>query len=300
VDLYAVAAGPGGAPHVRVFNADGSERFSFFAYASQFTGGMSVATADVTGDGVDDIVTGALSGGGPHVQVFDGTTLAVIRSFFAYDSRFRGGVHVSAGDVTGDGVADITTAAGGGGGPHVQVFDGVSGAVVHSFFAYDPRFTGGVRVTAGDVTGDGVADLITAAGSGGGPHVKAFDGRTLAEVRSFFAYDPGFGGGVNVAAGDATGDGVSDFVVGQAGLGSQVRVIDGRTLTPLTTFNPLGGFTGGVRVAVADMTDDGLAEIVVGAGPGGGPRLQAWTVGGVNLFDRFTYDPAFTRGVSVG
>jgi len=27
------------------------------------------------------------------------------------------------------------------------------------FFAYDPRFTGGVRVAQGDVNGDGVADF---------------------------------------------------------------------------------------------------------------------------------------------
>ncbi|MFX8645089.1 hypothetical protein ABTM18_20385, partial [Acinetobacter baumannii] len=80
-----------------------------FAYDPGFTGGISVTTADINGDGVDDIITGALSGGGPHVQVFDGTDLHVLRSFFAYDPGFRGGVQVAAGDVTGDGIADIIT-----------------------------------------------------------------------------------------------------------------------------------------------------------------------------------------------
>jgi FG-GAP repeat protein len=69
-----------------------------------------------------------------------------------------------------------------------------------SFFAYSPAFTGRLRVAAGDVNGDGVADIITAAGPGGGPHVKIFDGVTFAEIGSFFAYAPSFTAGVYVAA----------------------------------------------------------------------------------------------------
>ncbi len=69
---------------------------------------------------------------------------------------------------------------------------------VASFFAYDPAFSGGVTVAAADLTGDGVAEIITGAGPGGGPHVRAFNlaGGTPIELTSFFAYDPAFSGGV--------------------------------------------------------------------------------------------------------
>jgi hypothetical protein len=57
-------------------------------------------------------------------------------------------------------------------------------------------------VGAGDVNGDGVAELLTAAGPGAGPHVKAFTiAGGVTEAASFFAYDPAFAGGVFVAGG---------------------------------------------------------------------------------------------------
>jgi hypothetical protein len=158
------------------------------SFAQSFQGGVRVAAGDVNSDGVADIITAAGPGGGPHVKVFDGRSGGELRSFFAYDPAFKGGVFVAAGDVNGDGRADIVTGAGAGAGPHVKVFDGATGAELRSFMAYGPAFTGGVFVAAGDVNGDGAADIITGAGAGGGPHVKVFDGKTGAELKSYFPF----------------------------------------------------------------------------------------------------------------
>ena len=93
----------------------------------------------------------------------------------------------------------IITGADGGVGGHVKVFDGTSGTLLQSFFAYD-GFSGGVRVAAGDLNGDGFDDIITGAGPGGvGGHVKVFDGTSGTLLQSFFAYD-GFNGGVFVSS----------------------------------------------------------------------------------------------------
>jgi hypothetical protein len=95
----------------------------------------------------------------------------------------------------------VLTGAGPGGTPHVRFFDGRGDTLLANFFAFDPAFAGGVRVAAADLNGDGRADLVTAAGPGGGPHVRAFDGGSLAELDGFFAFAPAFAGGVFVAAG---------------------------------------------------------------------------------------------------
>lgn len=84
---------------------------------------------------------------------------------------------------------------------------------------------GGVRVAAGDLDGDGRAEIITAPGFGGGPLVKVFDRRTGGLLLAYNAYDAGFVGGVDVAAGDVNGDGKMDVITG-AGVAPPVKVFE--------------------------------------------------------------------------
>jgi subtilisin-like proprotein convertase family protein len=160
------------------------------------------------------LVTGAGPGGGPHVRLFlldtAGNVNALGVGFFAYDPAFAGGVNVTVADLNNDGSPEIITGPGGGGGPHVRIFtvNRATGDVTPvglGFFAYDPAFTGGVRVTAVDVDGDNLPEIITGPGGGGGPHMRVFKvdmatGNAVAIGPEFFAYDPGFTGGVSVGA----------------------------------------------------------------------------------------------------
>jgi FG-GAP-like repeat len=296
-----LAPGGGSDPVVRILDSSGSA-LSFFAYPG-FRGGVRVALGDVNGDGIVDVITGPGPTGGPHVRVFSGTNLSELASFYAYDPSFGGGIFVAAGDVNGDGRADIITGAGASGGPHVRVFSGADLTELASFFAYDPGFAGGVSVAAGDVNGDGRADIITGAGPGGGPHVRVFSGADLTELASFFAYNPFFPGGVSVASLDFNGDGRADIVTAPGpGGGPHVRVFSGANVAELAGFfayDPL--FTGGVSVAGADFDRDGRPELVTGAGPGGGPHVITFRVPDLVVTGSFfAFDPFFTGGVTIG
>jgi PKD domain/FG-GAP-like repeat len=319
--LTVYGADAGGGPMVVAYDTRGlgltlTPAFSFFAYDSGFRGGVRVASADINGDSLADIITAAGPGGGPHVKVFDGATGDVIFSFFAYGAGFAGGVYVASGDVNHDGVPDIVTGAGAGGGPHVKVFDGKTGQEIRSFFAYDAGFHGGVRVAAADVNGDGFADIITGAGPGGGPHVRVFDGKTGAILNEFFAYPASFAGGVNVTAGDINNDGQVEIITGPGvGGGPLVRIfpaLGGQLTTQFNAFPP--GFPGspppvtsdqlwssGVYVGVTDLNNDGVPDLVVGPGAGRISKVRLFNGPTLALANEYTvFDPAFLGGAFVG
>ncbi|QGJ68784.1 Hypothetical protein PBC10988_4460 [Planctomycetales bacterium 10988] len=285
-----------GAPSiVRVLDASGSELRNFAPYTEAFTGGVRVATGDINGDGVLDIVTAAGPGGGPHIQVFDSSTGELItggvNNFYAYDPAFTGGVFVAVGDVNDDGYDDIVTSPDAGGGPHVKVFDGQTGAVITEFFAYDPGFTGGVRVAMGDVNNDDMAEVITAPGAGHEPYVRVFDGNNstgipiVGPTTNFLAYDASIMVGLYVASGDVDGDGFDDIITAPgAGGGPHIRVFDSVEANLIQDFYAYDtSFTGGVRVASADLNSDRHFDILTVPGPGGGPHTRAFN--GVDASD---------------
>ncbi|MFO0796118.1 MAG: putative Ig domain-containing protein [Gemmataceae bacterium] len=272
------APGPTAPPLVVAYSgADGAVVGSFFSHEPGFLGGVFVAVGDVTGDGRSEVVAGAGGGGGARVTVTDPLTGTQLASFFAYDPGFRGGVRVAVADLDGDGVAEVVTAPGEGGGPHVRVFDGAGRNRGRDFFAYAPDFRGGVAVAAGDTDGDGAADVITAPGAGGAAHVKVFDGPTGAVLASYLAFDPSARGGAWVAAGDVDGNGLADAVVGAgAGADPVVGVFGGRGTQFAGWQVYETRFRGGVRVAAADLDGDAFADVLTGPGEGGGPRITAW------------------------
>jgi uncharacterized repeat protein (TIGR01451 family)/fimbrial isopeptide formation D2 family protein len=207
-------------------------------------------------------------------------------------------------------------------GPFVRVIDPDTGADrIIPFFAYEPRFRGGVRVYGADVTGDGIPEILTAPGPGRPGEVRVFSetGVPLPQY-NFFPFGRGYTGGIEIAAGSVTAAGTTQIVAGQS-RGGTVRVFNVTpgapspvASSPIRQLQPYGAaFRGGVTVATADLgtfagstrtspTPDGITELVTGSGPGlpatvkvynGVPTRPAL----INAFRAIA--PGYARGVAV-
>jgi hypothetical protein len=246
----------------------GEEIHRLVPFEAAFVGGIYVAAGDVNRDGFDDIIVGAGETGGARVRVFSGKDRSTLADYFAIDDvNFRGGVRVAAGDINGDRYPDVVAAAGERGGPRIALWDGyylrpdrTPRKLTGDFFAFEPSVRNGSFVAAGDLDGDGIAEVIAGAGPGGGPRVVAFDGRGLGRegvvqpVASFFAFDPSDRRGVRVAIKEFDGDGKADLLTG-SGTRPVVATFSGASVLvtdspdPLSELDVLSGFNGGVFVA---------------------------------------------------
>jgi hypothetical protein len=268
--------------------------------------------ADVSGDGHADLIVGAT--GESRVYVFDGRasglihTLSLPASAVCGSDRCRFGSAVAGGDLTGDGRAEVIVGA-----PHedvdgnvsqgrAYVFNGDTGALIVTLNtpAPQPTATFGAAVAAGDVTGDGRADVIV-----GAPgqclrtpilicagQVFVLDGRSAALLHTLSSPSPSINGqfGISVAAGDVSGDSRAEVVVGAPGESAGGRAEQGGVhifsvaLFRPDPFAPPGvsvrsvtasgrpvcdrgapGCWFGFDVALASVTRSGLMDIVIGA-----------------------------------
>ncbi len=171
-----VAAQHGGGPHVLVYNINGLILTNFMAYDPNFRGGINITTADIDGDGKDEIVTGPQLGA-PHVQYFQIRPNELKRlspGFYAFGRDYRGGVSVAGVDTDGDGTKELLVGVGEDATPLVRVYN-IKEELLNEFFVYATSFLGGVNIAGGDVDGDGADELLTVPRGDGGPSVRVIN-----------------------------------------------------------------------------------------------------------------------------
>ena len=332
---YVVFGGPGALPAILSLSTlNGTNGFKLNGVAAGDFSGWSVASAgDVNGDGYDDMIVGA-----PHALGFAGDSYVVFGKPGGFAANLdlanlngangfrltgvaagdRSGTSVaSAGDVNGDGYDDMIVGA-----PHALGFAGVSYVVFGKAGGFAPNLdlssldgtsgfklsgtaaaelTGFSVASAGDVNGDGFADLIVggygSAGGNGAAYVilgKAsgfsanLDLSSLTGVNGFKLSDSAHeeAGWSVASAGDITGDGFDDVIVGarfaspHGGYSGASYVVFGKAggfaaNLDLAGLNGTNGFKlsgvsalddTGVSVASAgDFNGDGFADLIVGA-----------------------------------
>jgi serralysin len=245
---------------------------------------------------------GSPAGAAPVVRLIDAVNgQDLFPPFLAYNADFRGGVRVAVGDVNGDGYKDIVTSPGPGGTAFVAVYSGLSGKLLTSFRAYNDSFQGGAYVAVADVNGDKRADIITAAGEGGGPHVRVFDGATFAEIRGFMAYPTTYVGGVTVAAGDVDGDGKAEVITAPVSgptTTNDVRVfsVTANSHKLVTNFS-IADATAGVNIATANIDGDKKVEIIVGPTNNVNSKVRVFNGASVEIGSFNAFDTVLAGGI---
>jgi hypothetical protein len=320
-DRFAVGSDNGRTATVTVFNSDGTVRFTVRPFGSSYTTGVKVATGDVTGDGVEDVVVGTAGGIAGRVRVIDGVTGRLRSGSVFSSSSYTGQVEVAVGDVTGDGVDDIAVATNEGS-PRARVYRGGDFARLADFkpVSGSGSYLGRARVDLADVNADGRADLVVSGRYSTGTHVAGYSGATIRSggtpsraFQQFVLTGPGFEEGANLAAGDLSGDGYADLVFGSGWGASRVLALSGKDLvlagarTTLVDVTPVGpGYDNGVRVGLRDLDGDGRDDLLLGSGPESGNRVVGYNgrdltpTGLPPLALDFTVYAGFTGGLYVG
>lgn len=177
------------------------------------------------------------------------------------------------GEVDGDGIPDLILGAPAGDPPTIRIHRGSDGSLLENITVYSPGFTGGVRVAAGDLDGDGRVEIIAAPGPGPEEEVRVFDGRTLTLRLSFLPYLEGWRNGIFVACGRTTPARAVSIVTGSdRGGGPHVKIYSarGEDLFGFMALDP--DLRTGVRVRCQDANADGVEDLLILPGdPAAGP-----------------------------
>ncbi|MEO1085572.1 MAG: hypothetical protein AAFY88_15130, partial [Acidobacteriota bacterium] len=228
--------------------------------------GWTSLVADFNNDGQDDLAVGALLGDGPagtradagEIHIFFGPfqpgTLSLAAgdedvTIYGVDPDGRFGYVTEAHDVNGDGAVDLIAGApSGAGSVHVEFGPFSAGTIDFAAGAADVTINGagtdllGFSIAAGDISGDGHADLVAGAPSSPG---LVGPGVIRGDTLAFFGP---FTSGTTIQSGLATAD----------------VIVTGRTNASRMGF----------AAAIGDVNDDGVADLVTGTRLGDSPTTS--------------------------
>ncbi len=338
---------------------DGTTGFVLNGISNNDRAGLSLASGDINGDGIEDVIIGARGGdnngsnSGETYVVFGKTSTfsssidisALIDGSNGFvlngvDNSDNSGDEVASGDVNGDGIGDVIIGAynadpnGNSSGETYVVFgqntafassidlSGLDGSTGFTLNGVSENDRSGQALAAGDINSDSYDDLIIGARQGdnngsdsGETYVvfggSSFSGSSAIELSALdgttgFVLNGSESGelsGASAASGDINGDGIEDVIIG-ATFGTNGGFTTGETYVvfgqstafassfELSSLDSSSGFTlkgigtgdrSGTATATGDVNGDGIVDVIIGApsaNPNGSSSGEVYVVFG--------------------
>lgn len=265
--------------------------------AAQFVGSASsVDSLNLDQHPSRSLIVAQGAGAAPVVKRVSNTGKE-LASFFAYDTKFRGGVRVAAGDVNGNGIEEIITAPGVGGGPQVRIFD-LNGKLLSQFFAFDVSDRHGIFVTTGDVNQDGSDEILVTQDQGGNGQVRIFTmyGNMIG---SFYPFGR-TASPVSVAVGNFDDDAELEITssLGGTDKSHRIKIFDanGRYIRDFGAFTFLKS---GLRVATVHKHNQKKDQILVSAESRSAPWVGIFGIDGTLVRSSLVLPQNFVGGVQI-
>lgn len=283
---------PAGVVFFRAFSRNGSRvattpSATWELIVRQGPGGSTFGSLpDFDGDGIAELAVGAPAENRVYVYKWAGGNAAAGKMIAGPQGGSFGGVVQSAGDVNGDGYADMMVGAFfAGTGGRVYIYHGGPNGISDSpdQTLAPPEADTRVFATgtyAGDVDGDGYGDIVVGANERSSAGVDSNTGRVYVFRGGPSGIDPAPATtivgpsqdariGFSVASGDFNGDGLSDIAYGTYAssivyvhLGSPTGIAVAPTLERA---GPDGGQFGFAISNAGDMNGDGLSDLLIAA-----------------------------------
>jgi len=255
--------------------APGATTPSFAAQQTFATGAgpVFVATADINGDGLADLVTANANGNGVSVLLNTTTPGSATLSFAAHQDFAAGSLprSVAAADVNGDGKPDLIVANRLDNTVSVLLNTTAPGAATPSFAAQQTFATGSApsSVSAADLNGDGRPDVIVADASSGSVSVLVNTTAPGASSATFSGQQTFAAGNApsSVTSADVNGDGKPDLIVANQNSNTLSVLLNttapGATMPSFAAGTSFGAGMQPGAVIAADINGDGKLDLLV-------------------------------------
>ena len=270
----------GGSVSVMLGNGDGTFQAAV-PYGSGGEDALSVAVADVNGDGKPDLLVAnncASNCLGGSISVLLGNGDGTFQAAVPYGSGGEYASSIAVADVNGDGKPDLLVANECASNPcangSVSVLLGNGDGTFRTAVPYGSGGDAALSVAVADVNGDGKPDLLVAnncASNCLGGSISVLLGNGDGSFQTAVPYGSGGEVAYSVAVGDVNGDGKPDLLVANEYLGSDgnygrdsVGVLLGNgdgTFQPAVSYGPGGGMR--ASVALGDVNGDGKLDATV-------------------------------------